>query len=156
MAVTRFSVLLILISLLVNIASSADSPAPAPHSSVKSSSPSPTPAPNSSPISSPPAPTPTPANSPHSDSPPAPSPENSPSPSPSPDEADDTGVSHTGIGDVDKKSSGGGTSAGKKAGIALGVIAAVGVVAVGAMVYKKRRQNIQRSEYGYTARRELL
>jgi len=47
-------------------------------------------------------------------------------------------------------------SSGKKAGIAVGVIAAVGVVALGAMVVKKRRQNIQRSEYGYTARRELL
>ncbi|CAL5211273.1 unnamed protein product [Lathyrus oleraceus] len=152
-AIAGFSVLLFF-SLLVNIASSADSPAPTPDSSLKSPSPSP----NSSPVSSPPAPTPTPASSPHPDSPPAPSPENSPSssPSPSPDDAADSQVSHAGVGDADDKSSGEGMSSGKKAGIAVGVIASVCVVGLGAMVYKKRRQNIQRSEYGYTARRELL
>ncbi|XP_004505989.1 uncharacterized protein [Cicer arietinum] len=154
-AVARFSILLLL-SLLVNIASSADSPAPTPHSSVKSpsSSPSPTPVSNSSPASSPPSPSP--ATPPHPDSPPAPSPENSPSPSPSPDEAADTGVNHTGVGDRGEKSTEGGMSSGKKAGIAVGVIAGVSVVALGAIVMKKRRENIQRSEYGYAARTELL
>ncbi|XP_058735002.1 classical arabinogalactan protein 10-like [Vicia villosa] len=157
-AIAGLSVLLCF-SLLVNFVSSTDSPAPtpAPHSSVES----PSPTPKSSPIISPPAPTPTPASSPHPDSPPAPSPENSPSsspspsPSPSPDQAADSEKIHTGVGDDDEKSTGG-MSSGKKAGIAVGVIASVCVVGLGAMVYKKRRQNIQRSEYGYTARRELL
>lgn len=54
------------------------------------------------------------------------------------------------------KSSSEGMSSGKKAGIAVGVIVAAGVVVLGALVYKKRRQNMQRSQYGYAARRELL
>lgn len=54
------------------------------------------------------------------------------------------------------KTSSGGMSSGKKAGIAVGVIVGAGVVVLGAFVYKKRRQNIERSQYGYAARRELL
>ena len=162
-ALARFSVLLlVLVSLEMNIALASDSseisPSPAPHSPSDSPSPSPTPAhsppvdspspaPASSPLgSSPPAPTP------HADSPPSASPASSPSPSPSP-AADE--VNHARVKDDDGKSSGG-MSAGKKAGIAVGVIAVAGVGVLGCMVYRKRRQNIQRSEYGYAARRELL
>ena len=113
------------------------------------------PASNPSPANSPPSPTPAPSNH----SPPAPSPGTNPSPSPAPAPADDAhdGVNHAGMGGVDEKSSSsGGMSSGKKAGIALGVIIGAGVVVLGALVYKRRRQNIQRSQYGYAARRELL
>jgi anaerobic C4-dicarboxylate transporter len=44
----------------------------------------------------------------------------------------------------------------KKGGIAIGVILAAGLVVVGGFVYKKRRDNIRRSQYGYAARREIL
>lgn len=47
-------------------------------------------------------------------------------------------------------------SAGKKAGIALGVIVGVGVVGIAGFVYKKRQDNMRRSQYGYAARREIL
>lgn len=47
-------------------------------------------------------------------------------------------------------------SGGKKAGIAAGIILGVAVLAVGAVLYKKRRDNIQRSRYSYATRREML
>lgn len=50
----------------------------------------------------------------------------------------------------------GGLKGGQKAGIALGVIIGVGVVGLAAFVYKKRQDNIRRTQYGYAARRELL
>lgn len=43
-------------------------------------------------------------------------------------------------------------SGGKKAGIAIGVIAAAAAVGLAAVVYKKRQENIRRSRYGYNAR----
>lgn len=45
---------------------------------------------------------------------------------------------------------------GQKAGAALGTIAAVCIVALAAILYRKRQQNIQRSQYGYAARSEML
>ena len=53
---------------------------------------------------------------------------------------------------TDGTSGGSGMSGGKKAGIAFGVIAAVAVVGLGALVYKRRQENIRRSRYGYNAR----
>lgn len=47
-------------------------------------------------------------------------------------------------------------SAGQKAGVAVGVIAGACIVGAGAFVYKKRQQNIQRAQFGYDARREIL
>ncbi|PPD69396.1 hypothetical protein GOBAR_DD33723 [Gossypium barbadense] len=58
--------------------------------------------------------------------------------------------------DVKNASGGGGMSAGKKAGIVVGVLIAACLVVVGGLVYKKRRDNIRRSQYGYAARAELL
>ncbi|KAI4334406.1 hypothetical protein L6164_019104 [Bauhinia variegata] len=106
-----------------------------------------------------------PASSPLPSSPPSPPPENpSPGSSPAPGSSqspapkDSSEVNHTGINDTTSKEddSSGGMSGGKKAGIAIGVIVAAGVVGLAALVYKKRQQNIRRSQYGYAARRELL
>lgn len=47
-------------------------------------------------------------------------------------------------------------SGAKKAGVAIGVVGAAVLAGVGVVVYKKRQQNIRRSEYGYAARREFL
>ncbi|XP_047175144.1 vegetative cell wall protein gp1-like [Vigna umbellata] len=159
-----FSALLLLLSFLVNIASAGESPGPAPPpefspSSPPRHSPSPHVAPPSHNSPSEPPQSPSPAPS-HHDSPPVPPPQENPSPSPasspSPDAADDGGVNHADLAGHNGKSSSEGMSSGKKAGIALGVIVGAGVVVLGAVVYKKRRQNMQRSQYGYAARRELL
>ncbi|XAR59965.1 hypothetical protein NMG60_11033162 [Bertholletia excelsa] len=157
MASFRLSTMFLLALLSVHVALRADptqaapSPAPAPASNAASpppANPSPTPTPT-------PTPTPSPSPSAGSSSSPAPSPRGhapDSSPSPSGTVTSRSGVSPVGEG---KKSSGGLTS-GQKAGIAIGVIAALGVVVVGAIVYRKRQQNIRRSQYGYAARRELL
>ncbi|KAL4576934.1 hypothetical protein LXL04_013035 [Taraxacum kok-saghyz] len=47
-------------------------------------------------------------------------------------------------------------SAGKKAGIAIGVIAGVCVVGFGGFLYKKRKQNIHRARLGYFAREDYI
>ncbi|XP_050214038.1 vegetative cell wall protein gp1-like [Mercurialis annua] len=146
---------------------SDSSPSPSPSAdSPTADSPSPSPSPNGtlspqlppsdSPISSPPAPPPSDlTNSPPT---PTPAPDNSPdTPSPAPAEVSGD-VNHTSNVEADdnggEKSSG--LSGGKKAGIAVGVIVAGGVVGLGAFVYKKRQDNLRRSQYGYAARRELL
>ncbi|KAI3461437.1 hypothetical protein Pfo_018100 [Paulownia fortunei] len=137
---------------------------------------SPSPAiPSSSP--SPVTPSSAPSPAPSFSSPPAPPPSdlapNSPSPTPSP-QADDAAhkkspspapavpgdISHENqpnAGDLEtKQESSGGMNGGQKAGVAIGVIAGACIVGVGALVYKKRQQNIRRSQHGYAARREIL
>ncbi|GLU11790.1 hypothetical protein SLE2022_285120 [Rubroshorea leprosula] len=57
---------------------------------------------------------------------------------------------------MEDKESDGGMSGGKKAGIVVGVVAAACLVGMAGMVYKKRQENIRRSQYGYSARREIL
>ncbi|XP_047944268.1 classical arabinogalactan protein 1-like [Salvia hispanica] len=49
-----------------------------------------------------------------------------------------------------------GMSGGKKAGIAVGVIAAGCVVGMAAVVYKKRQRNIRRARYSYTDHTDFL
>ncbi|VFQ96598.1 unnamed protein product [Cuscuta campestris] len=124
-----------------------------------------------------PAPAPAPQSGPHADSPPpvfrspSPSPSDaadrappappplkfdvsaSPALAPDPDAVND--VSHA---DVEEASgtTGGGMSRGRKAGIAVGVIAGACVVGIGAVVYKKRQRNILRSRYGYGGEREMV
>ncbi|KAK6138080.1 hypothetical protein DH2020_028170 [Rehmannia glutinosa] len=128
------------------------SPSPATPSSAPSPGPS---------FSSPPAPPPSDL-APNSPSP-VPSPQdggpvykNSPSPAP----AAAGGTSHENqpnAADLEStKGSSGGMNGGQKAGVAIGVIAGACVVGAGVLVYKKRQQNIQRSQYGYAARREIL
>ncbi|XP_019166503.1 PREDICTED: vegetative cell wall protein gp1-like [Ipomoea nil] len=111
---------------------------------------------------SPPAPAPTP------DSPSRAPPQDASSPppldlgSPSPSPADAKAYSPASDSQVAKdvrqvstseeKSSG----RGKKVGIAVGVVAGACVAGLGALVYKKRRDNIRRSQYGQDARGSLL
>lgn len=123
----------------------------------KSLPPSPSLSPSPS-VNSPPAPPPDLAQ--ESSPSPAPTPANSTeplkkSPAPSPSEAGD--VSHADSSDMEAgEESSEGMSGGKKAGIAIGVVAGVCIVGIGALVYKKRQQNIRRAQFGYAARRELL
>ncbi|KAM6578872.1 hypothetical protein CsatB_030709 [Cannabis sativa] len=138
--------------------SGADSP-----TSPSSSPPSPVPAPSAdSPnFSSPPAPSPDTADSPSQSPVPAPSSpvsDQTPSPSPSP-AADVSDINHKDMNEESGESndsSGDGMSGGKKVGVAFGVIAAVCLVGLGGFVYKRRQDNIRRSQYGYAARREML
>ncbi|XP_022986136.1 proline-rich receptor-like protein kinase PERK12 [Cucurbita maxima] len=121
------------------------SPIPFPH--VPASSPV------ESPLHSPPAPPP-------SDLVPSPSPARVPSPSPNlaPTPAADSDFrnSISNNGGVESESSKGGMNGGKKAGIAVGVIAAACFVGIGGIVYKKRQDNIRRSQYGNAARSSFL
>ncbi|KAJ8535527.1 hypothetical protein K7X08_023247 [Anisodus acutangulus] len=135
----------------------ASSPSPAPESGADVASPppeSPAPSPLSN-LTSPPAP---PLSDLSPDSSPAPSPVNTatatPAPAPNSEFASD--ISHESSESSKEKSSGGGMTGGKKAGIAVGVMAAVCFVGLGALVYKKRQQNIQRTQFGSDARREIL
>ncbi|KAF5205872.1 hypothetical protein FRX31_004531 [Thalictrum thalictroides] len=141
----------------------ADSDAPvSPNRSPASSPRSPAHSPK---ISSPPAPAPgAPAKSPDAGSPPAPPPPDSapgssptPSPSDADADADNSNVVHE--SDTTKKSSGhssNGMSAGKKAGIVVGVIVGAGLVGLGGFVYKKRQENMRRTQYGADARGGFL
>lgn len=171
----EFFMTLLLLSLCVGFAlSAAGSPESAPSQAPAHVADSPTPvfnapttgAPNpvsDSLTSSPPSPPPenqAPGSSPDSSpssSPPSPSPasEKSPVPTPSPD-ANDVNPSHINVNGEEQEESSGGMSGGKKAGIAVGVIAAACLVGLGGFVYKKRQNNIRRSQYGYAARREIL
>ncbi|KAA8550403.1 hypothetical protein F0562_002087 [Nyssa sinensis] len=142
--------------LLVEFAVSADPPGPAPQPAGDSPSPPPE---GGAPASSPPAPPPSdlaPGSSP------TPSPVASPSkssPAPAPTDASDMSPEKNGVtADVgeESKESSDGLSGGQKVGIVLGVIAGACLVGFGGLLYKKRQQNIQRSQYGYAARREIL
>ncbi|KAK4709319.1 hypothetical protein R3W88_030244 [Solanum pinnatisectum] len=155
-----------------------NSPSPAPESggdlgslppiaaAPKTPSPSPSPLAN---VSSPPdhstnsAPAPAPAPSPVSGDNATPSPDSAPvaeppSPSPAPSDVVASDKSHESTtAEVDESSSSdGGMNGGKKAGVAFGVVAAACVVGLGTLVYKKRRHNIRRAQFGYAARRDFL
>ncbi|KAJ4978434.1 hypothetical protein NE237_009214 [Protea cynaroides] len=170
---TLCSSLLFLVMLLfadLHLAIAADlheispSPAPAPESG-GIDSPSPTalpPSPESGAPSSDAAPSPdySPPAPPPSDLVPSPSPTPAPAPSspaPSPSvHSDIKGAVQDETADSKGSSSDGGLKTGEKAGIATGVIAAVCVVGIFGIIYKKRQDNIRRSQYGYAVRRELL
>ncbi|XP_022970449.1 proline-rich receptor-like protein kinase PERK10 isoform X2 [Cucurbita maxima] len=142
---------LLLAQFSVSVDSPAESPAPPPQTGADSPPPR-----SPSRISSPPAPSP--RNAPVS-SPPAPPPSDLPpssSPSPSPSEASDISRNNVSKNDESDEESKNGMSGAQKFGIAIGVIAAVALIGFGGLVYKKRQDNIRRSRYGYTARRELL
>ncbi|XWS74273.1 hypothetical protein CRYUN_Cryun02cG0200800 [Craigia yunnanensis] len=101
---------------------------------------------------SPPAPmAPSPSDLAHGKSSPA------SSPAPSPDDASD--INHGNInaeGSEQNTGGNGGMSGGKKAVIVVAVVAAACLVGFGGLVYKKRQDNIRRSQYGYAARGEIL
>ncbi|KAL7173657.1 hypothetical protein ACSBR2_033002 [Camellia fascicularis] len=146
-------VLLAILSVQLTVYADQQSPAPAPQAGADTLSPPPPPSPSLSPEpSSPPAPpsNPAPASSP------TPSPAASPSkksPVPAPSMTGDVHESDVNASDEELS---GGLKGGQKAGIVLGVIAGVCLVGVGGMVYRKRQQNIQRSQLGNAARREIL
>ncbi|KAL8516036.1 hypothetical protein ACS0TY_014640 [Phlomoides rotata] len=154
-----FSLLFIALPVL-----STTSPAPSPSlpplppadgTSQPPATPSSAPAPS---FSSPPAPPPSDL-APKSHTPtPTPQENNNESPSPAPAVSGDVKhVNQPNAGNIEtEEKSSGGMSRGQKASVAIGVIAGACVVGVGALVYKKRQQNIQRSQYGYAARREIL
>ncbi|GFZ20462.1 hypothetical protein Acr_28g0011670 [Actinidia rufa] len=153
------SAIIVLFALLsLQLTESADPPHSAP-----------TPAPDSGAGFTPPPESPSPASpspSPGLRSPPAPPPDNSApgsspankSPSPAPSAPGDAGTvkSHVNDGGEEQNESSGGLGGGQKAGIALGVVAGVCLVALGGILYRKRQQNIQRSQHGYAARRDIL
>ncbi|KAK9158358.1 hypothetical protein Scep_004932 [Stephania cephalantha] len=137
---TLCSILLLTSDLLL---ASADlshlSPAPAPLLTPHKRSPSPSP----SGAAPPPA----------TNSPPAPP---SPATAPTANSSVLSDINTDGGGVAEKEGGSQGMSGGKKAGIAVGVIVGGAVIGFGAVVYKKRQSNVQRSQYGYSARRELL
>uniref|UniRef100_A0A6N2L6M4 Uncharacterized protein n=1 Tax=Salix viminalis TaxID=40686 RepID=A0A6N2L6M4_SALVM len=170
--------LVIVLALLLLQISSSSSSAETPEQSPPSPSPEEPVAPANSPLLSPPLPSPSADTGSPSDSPlvspPAPSPSDSPlvsPPAPPPSDLVPSGsapasaltegseLNHSnnnvdaGSGDEGESKGMGG---GKKAGIVVGVIVAACMVGLGGMVYKKRQNNIRRSDYGYAARREIL
>ncbi|KAJ8751293.1 hypothetical protein K2173_016475 [Erythroxylum novogranatense] len=94
-----------------------------------------------------------PAPAPGSPEVPAPAP-GSPEVPPAP--AEERDVNHIGNAGSDEASKTKGMNGGKKVGIAIGLIMTAAVVGFGAVVYKRRQQNIRRSQYAYSARRDLL
>ncbi|XP_022753861.1 uncharacterized protein LOC111302189 [Durio zibethinus] len=97
-------------------------------------------------------------------SPPAPYPSNldqgkSPASSLAPSANDASNINNSDInadGNEEITVGDGGVTGGKKAGIVVAVVVAACLVGFGGLVYKKRRDNIRRSQYGYTARTEIL
>ncbi|KAE8729501.1 Disulfide isomerase L-2 isoform 1 [Hibiscus syriacus] len=157
----KFGFPTIVFFLVLELAFATDSPAPTPSLGADTPQLAPTPvtgSPDSTPLISPVMPASPPA-------PMAPSPsdlaqgDSSPSSSPAPSPSDASDINHGNINgeeSEDKTGRDGGLSAGKKAGIAVAVVAAVCLVGFGGLVYKKRQDNIGRSQYGYAARREIL
>ncbi|KAL1558549.1 sulfated surface glycoprotein 185-like protein [Salvia divinorum] len=147
--ITIFFALLFLPNSTFSAVAPQSSPSPSPPRAISPPPPAPEPS-----HKSPPAPAPShkspPAPAPSHKSPPAPalSPKSSPAPPPAP--ADQGKKTH--LGDLDES---GGMSGGKKAGIAVGVIAAGCVVGLAAVVYKKRQRNIRRARYSYTDQRDF-
>ncbi|XP_010510622.1 PREDICTED: vegetative cell wall protein gp1-like [Camelina sativa] len=156
----------------------ADSPLP-PSFSPEADSPQP-PASSPEPLADSPSPSPPP---PQPESPPAPSPSPSspgqaPAPAPSDDDDDDDSDPETEYApspapelgmsnDIKASDEGGdefedtngedsGMSGLKKAGIAIGTILGVGAIVIGALVYKKRRDNMARARYTYFTEGEFL
>lgn len=123
--------------------SNASSPSP-----LSSPSFSPSPSPSQS-LNSPPAPPPSDSAPGSAPTPTTPAPSNVPAPAPS-DASDVSHAADAGNMKADEHSSG--MSSGKKVGIAFGVVLGVCAVGLGALVYKKRQQNIRRSEFGYATR----
>ncbi|XP_012447365.1 classical arabinogalactan protein 7 [Gossypium raimondii] len=157
-----FGFLTIAFFLVFELTFATDSPAPAPSLGADTSPLlAPTPvsgSPDSAPLISPVMPASPPA-------PIAPSPsdlaegESSSSSSPAPSPGDASDIDHSNINakeSENKTGGGGGLNGGKKAGIVVGVVAAACLVGFGGLVYKKRQDNIRRSQYGYAARREIL
>jgi len=60
------------------------------------------------------------------------------------------------IHEQEESSTGRGMSGGQKAGIVLGVLIGACVVGFAGFVYKKRQQNVRRSQYGYAASSGLI
>ncbi|KAJ4970691.1 hypothetical protein NE237_003790 [Protea cynaroides] len=137
------------------------SPVPAPESggsnspSPKSDAPAPGP---STDFNSPPSPPPADMVPTYPPPTPAPSPVTSPSPSLSPSDASDInqGAANNETADSQVSSSGGGLKGGPKAGIAIAVILGACIVGLVAIIYKKRKENVRRSQYSYAVGRELL
>uniref|UniRef100_A0A7N0V6P1 Uncharacterized protein n=1 Tax=Kalanchoe fedtschenkoi TaxID=63787 RepID=A0A7N0V6P1_KALFE len=96
-----------------------------------------------------PAPTPEPGVPPAS--PPPPPQSSNPAAPPPPPPSTGSG----GNGSPGKKKSAE-LSGGQTAGVVIGVLAALGLLVLGSLVYKKRRNNIRRSRYGSAARRASL
>ncbi|TXG73857.1 hypothetical protein EZV62_002436 [Acer yangbiense] len=134
-------------------------PPPNPHS-IPSPAPisgSPENPPVGSPLSYSPSPSPSPSDLKSFTPSPAPAPTETGDSAPAPSlTASDLNHSDMNSDKGEESSDDGGMSGGKKAGIAVGVVAAVCLVGFGGLVYKKRQDNIRRSEYGYAARREIL
>ncbi|XWS28953.1 hypothetical protein CRYUN_Cryun25bG0115700 [Craigia yunnanensis] len=154
----KLGFLAIALLLVLELTFAADSPATAP--SLGADSPpqlAPTPysgSPDSAPLISPVTAVSHPAPSP-SDQEQGKSPASSPAPSP--DEASD--INHSNInadGSEEMIGSDGGMSGRKKTGIVVAVVVAACLVGFGGLVYKKRQDNIRRSQYQYAARREIL
>ncbi|CAL9101388.1 unnamed protein product [Musa acuminata var. zebrina] len=143
-------------SLIPPSSSPSPSPSPVPGGPLRSS---PAPSPDSPP---PPSPLPSPENLlsplvpalPPEVPSPAPTPSATPSPAPVPSHEE---IQSGEVADqAGRDGEGGGMSGEKKAGIAVGVVLGVAVLAGGAVLYKKRQDNIRRSRYGYATRMEML
>lgn len=157
-----------------SVLSSSDPPASSPTAATAHGSHSPSPAislPPSNPpespspasgISSPPSPPPPQSPSPSPSQSQSQSPESddnpskSPSPSPTRSAAADESPEVANIHEQKESSTGGGISGGKKAGVVLGVLVGACVVGFAGFVYKKRQENIRRSQYGYAARSNMI
>ncbi|KAJ0260126.1 En/Spm-like transposon protein [Hirschfeldia incana] len=124
----------------------ASSPRPEP---LADSPPPPPPQPSSSP-STRPAPVPNPSEDvSNEDSEPETEYFPSPRPSPAPEERKPDDLKASEDGDEFEKEEDSGMSGLEKAGIAIGAILGVGAVVMGAIVYKKRRDNLTRARYTY-------
>lgn len=134
----------------------ADSPSPPPPPPQPESPSFPSPSP-SSPV---PAPEPAPSDDDNDDDS-EPETEYFPSPTPSPAPElgmpDDIKASEEGGDEFeDKNGEDSGMSGLKKAVIAIGAIIGVGTIVIGALVYKKRRDNMTRARYTYFTEGEFL
>lgn len=95
------------------------------------------------------SPSPSPYPNPLTSAPPSPPPFSAPSESPDSGPLNDEQK-------IEHSKSSSGMSTGRKAGVAVAVVFGVAFAAGGFVIYKKRQENILRSQYGYAARRELL
>lgn len=102
------------------------------------------------PPAQPPAITPSPAPISPSSKPSPPPPVNPPPLSPS----GEGGSGENGPRPSKKKS--GSLSGGQTAGVVIGILAALGLLILGSLVYKKRQSNIKRGRFGSAARRASL